>query len=60
MTEHPVVEEYVKTYDIIVNFKDVLAKIFFERGINTELFVSKTQLQTCKMSFWVFVDCTCH
>ena len=33
MVEHPVVEEYIKMYDNIVSFKDVLAKTFIERGI---------------------------
>ena len=32
MAEHPVVEEYIKTYENVVNFKDVLAKTFLDRG----------------------------
>ena len=32
MAEHPVVEEYMKTYENVVNFKDSLAKTFIDRG----------------------------
>ena len=32
MSEHPVVQEYLKSYDHVVNFKDNLGKMFTDRG----------------------------
>lgn len=32
MADHPVVEEYLKTYDGIVSFRDNLSQVFMDKG----------------------------
>ena len=33
MHEHPVVQEYLKTYEGVASFKENLGKVFFEKGM---------------------------
>ena len=47
MFEHPIVQEYLKTYDGIINFKEALAKFFVDKG---ESFINNYQCQV----FWGF------
>ena len=32
MSEHPIVQEYLKTYDIVVSFKEALGKLILDKG----------------------------
>ncbi|CAH1790321.1 unnamed protein product [Owenia fusiformis] len=33
IAEHPVVNEYIKTYDVVINFKDTLSKLFLDKDM---------------------------
>ena len=32
MADHPIVEEYLKAYNTIVQFKETLARVFVDKG----------------------------
>ncbi len=37
MADHPIVEEYLRTYDAIIQFKDTLTRVFVDKGQDSKI-----------------------